>query len=429
MHRRAAINEECVTMNLSTSKTQPVQSLDGVSAQPALSRCDAAASGVQQPSLSLRRLLSVREMGVYYALIFLVLVLSAITAYTGRANYLTINNITNVLYQSSLIAMMAVAMTVILITGNFDLSVASVAALSAAVMVGMADSIGFWPAAFLGVFVAMLVGVLNGAIVQYLGINAFIVTLGTLTAIRGVVQIVTDGRSLTVSNSDALSAMQTFESGRVHIAWALLVVGIALATRGLLVASGSRRAGRGITLPVFTIVAGVCLIAMSLLGGSDLTVQKPVIYMAAFTGVVWFVLTFTTTGRRVYAVGGNPEAARLSGINVKRYKMAAFILCSGVAGVGGVLFGSRLGAINPTAMQGEELAVIASAILGGTSLYGGSGSVIKTLAGTLLLVTLSNGFNILDLGANYQGLIEGTVIIIAAAIYTVGGSRRGGKSH
>ncbi|TAL93223.1 MAG: ABC transporter permease [Paraburkholderia sp.] len=416
-------------MNLSTSKTQPVQSFDGAGVQPGSNAPDAATVGEQKRSLSLRRLLSVREMGVYYALILLVLILSAITAYTGRANYLSMNNITNVFYQSSLVAMMAVAMTVILITGNFDLSVASVAALSAAVMVVAADSMGFWPAAFLGVFVAMLVGVLNGAIVQYLGINAFIVTLGTLTAIRGVVQIVTDGRSLTVSDSGALSAMQTLESGRVHIAWVLLVVAIALIGRGLAVVLRPRRAGRDITSPVLAIVAGLCLVAISVLGGSELTVQKPVIYMAGFTAIVWFVLTFTTTGRRVYAVGGNPEAARLSGINVRRYKMAAFILCSGVAGVGGVLFGSRLGAINPTAMQGQELAVIASAILGGTSLYGGSGSVIKTLAGALLLVTLANGFNILDLGANYQGLIEGTVIIIAAAIYTVGGARRGGKSH
>jgi D-xylose transport system permease protein len=416
-------------MNLSTSKNQPVQSFDGAGDQLGVNAPDAATPGVQRSSVSLRRLLSVREMGVYYALILLVLILSAITVYTGRANYLSVGNITNVFYQSSLVGMMAVAMTVILITGNFDLSVASVAALSAAVMVSAADSMGFWPAAFLGVFAAMMVGVLNGAIVQYLGINAFIVTLGTLTAIRGVVQIVTDGRSLSVSDSGALSAMQALESGRVHVAWALLAAGVVLVAGGLFVASRARRAGRGITLPVFTIVAGVCLIAMSLLGGSELTVQKPVIYMAAFTALVWFVLTFTTMGRRVYAVGGNPEAARLSGINVQRYKMAAFILCSGIAGVGGVLFGCRLGAINPTAMQGQELAVIASAILGGTSLYGGSGSVIKTLAGTLLLVTLSNGFNILDLGANYQGLIEGTVIIIAAAIYTVGGSRRGGKSH
>ncbi|WP_082012210.1 ABC transporter permease [Burkholderia sp. A9] len=406
-------------MNLSTSKNQSVQPFAGKD----------AAGAPSHTSTTLRRLLSLREMGVYYALIVLVVVLSVVTAYTGRANYLTLANITNVFYQSSLVAMIAVAMTVILITGNFDLSVASVAALSAAVLVGAADSMGFWPAACMAVVVAMLVGVLNGAIVQFLGINAFIVTLGTLTAIRGVVQIVTDGRSLSVSDSDALAAMQAFESGRVHIALPLLVIGALLILGGMSSVSRARRAGRSIASPVGAIAGGMALVVISWQAGAQLTVQKPVIYMAVFTAIVWAVLTFTTTGRRVYAVGGNPEAARLSGINVKLYKMAAFVLCSGVAGFGGVLFGSRLGAINPTAMQGQELAVIASAILGGTSLYGGSGSVVKTLAGALLLVTLANGFNILNLGANYQGVIEGTVIVVAAAIYTVGGSRRRGKSH
>jgi D-xylose transport system permease protein len=89
-----------------------------------------------------------------------------------------------------------------------------------------------------------------------------------------------------------------------------------------------------------------------------------------------------------------------------------------------VLFGCRLGAINPTALQGTELTVIAAAILGGTSLFGGAGSVVKTVVGALLLFTLTNGFNVLNLGANYQGLIEGVVVVAAAAIYTVGGNRR-----
>jgi D-xylose transport system permease protein len=132
----------------------------------------------------------------------------------------------------------------------------------------------------------------------------------------------------------------------------------------------------------------------------------------------------------VYAVGGNAEAARLSGVNVGAYKLAAFVLCSATVGFAGILFASRLGAINPTALQGAELTVIAAAILGGTSLFGGAGSVVKTLVGALLLFTLTNGFNILNLGANYQGVIEGAVVVVAAAIYTVGGaSRRGGPSR
>ena len=372
-----------------------------------------------------RRLFGLREMGVYYALVLLVSAISFVTVYTGRPSYLSLGNISNVLYQASLVAIIAVAMTVILITGNFDLSVASVAALSAAVLVSLADTLGFWPAAGVAMLVSVLAGLLNGAIVQYLGINAFIVTLGTLTAIRGVVQIYTDGQSLSVQTPEALQAMRMFESGRFQIAIPLIIIGAGLLLAGLRFLLRARREGRSMSMTSLgMVIGGVCCFALVWAGGLSLSMPKPVVYMFVFTIVVWFVLNLTTIGRRVYAVGGNPEAARLSGINVQRYKMAGFILCSAAAGFGGVLFGSRLGAVNPTAMQGAELTVIASAILGGTSLFGGAGSVIKTLAGALLLFTLTNGFNILNLGANYQGVIEGTVVVTAAAIYTVGGARR-----
>jgi D-xylose transport system permease protein len=191
--------------------------------------------------------------------------------------------------------------------------------------------------------------------------------------VRGLVLTVTNGRSLMVEDPTSLATMTAFESGRLG------------------------------------------------------TIPYPVLYMAVFTLVIWFVLNFTVIGRRIYAVGGNAEAARLSGINVRAYKLGAFVLSSLAAGFAGVLFGCRFGAINPTALQGDELTVIAAAILGGTSLFGGAGSVVKTLAGALLLFTLTNGFNILNLGANYQGLIEGAVLVVAAAIYTVGGKARARK--
>jgi D-xylose transport system permease protein len=262
---------------------------------------------------------------------------------------------------------MGVAMTVVLITGNFDLSVASVAALAEAVNILVIDHVGFWAAMMLSLATAGALGLLNGAMVELVGINAFI---GTLTAIRGLVLVVTNGRSLMVGTPAALTAMTGFESGRA---------------------------------------AGLPL---------------PILYMTGFTLAVWLVLHFTTVGRRIYAVGGNPEAARLAGINVRGYKLGAFVLSGLAAGFAGVLYASRFGAVNPTALQGEELSVIAAAILGGTSLFGGAGSVLKTVAGALVLYTLTNGFNVLNLGANYQGLIEGTVLIAAAAIYTVGGRRR-----
>src|SRR6202008_3101426 len=131
---------------------------------------------------------------------------------------------------------------------------------------------------------------------------------------------------------------------------------------------------------------------------------------------------FTTVGRRTYAVGGNAEAGRLCGISVNAYRVGGFVLFGLASGGAGVLYASRFGAMNPTALQGEELTVIAAAILGGTSLFGGAGSVLKTVAGALVLYTLTNGFNILNLGANYQGVIEGTVVVTAGAFYTAGGS-------
>jgi ribose/xylose/arabinose/galactoside ABC-type transport system permease subunit len=359
-----------------------------------------------------RHIFGLREAGVYYALLILLALLAAIAQSRGLPAYLSAQNLGNIAYQASLVGIMGVAMTVMLITGAFDLSVASVAALAAAVLVGLAPGIGFPLAALAAITTAIAVGIFNGAIVQFVGINAFIVTLGTLTAVRGLVLVLTDGRSLMVERADVLQQMLAFESTRVPLFWVL----IALAAALLLFAALRRRVLMGL--------GGLVIAGLALFAGRSFAVAAPVIYLALFTALVWAVLRFTVIGRRVYAVGGNAEAARLSGINVNAYKLGAFVLSSAAAGFAGVLFGCRLGAINPTALQGSELTVIAAAILGGTSLFGGAGSVLKTVAGALLLFTLTNGFNVLDLGASYQGLIEGVVVIAAAAIYTVGGNRR-----
>ncbi len=362
-----------------------------------------------------RRIFGLREAGVYYALLLLLALLAAIAQSRGLPNYLSPQNLGNIVYQASLVGIMGVAMTVMLITGAFDLSVASVAALAAAVLVGLAPSIGFPLAAGAAIVTAIAVGIFNGAIVQFVGINAFIVTLGTLTAVRGLVLVLTDGRSLMVERPEVLQQMLAFESTRVPIFWAALV--LALILIGL--AAWKRRPLIGL--------GGLVVGVLALLAGRDFAVAAPVVYLAIFTAIVWAVLRFTVIGRRIYAVGGNAEAARLSGINVHAYKLGAFVLSSAAAGFAGVLFGCRLGAINPTALQGSELTVIAAAILGGTSLLGGAGSVLKTVVGALLLFTLTNGFNVLDLGASYQGLIEGAVVIAAAGIYTVGSDRRRGR--
>ena len=376
-----------------------------------------------------RKAMGLQEMGVYYALALLIATLAAVTTYIGQDNYLSIQNLSNVIYQTSLIGMMAVAMTVVLISGNFDLSVASVAAFSAVVLVANAASLGFWPAAALAMGAAFLLGLLNGAIVQFVGINAFIVTLGTMTAVRGLILLYTDGRSVSVTVPEVTDVMKAFEGGRHEGFWFILILGLVMVAYGAYVGFRRMTAGHRLRPAIVGYVAGgLALLFLAWASGGELPIRNPVLYMAIFTAAVWFTLSFTKVGRRLYAVGGNAEAARLSGINVTKYRLMAFVFCSMTAGFAGILFASRLRSMNPSGLQGAELTVIAAAILGGTSLFGGAGSVIKTLAGALLLYSLTNGFNILNLGANWQGLIEGCVVVAAAAIYTIGDKRSKSKT-
>lgn len=376
-----------------------------------------------------RKALGLQEMGVYYALALLIATLAGVTAYIGQDNYLSIQNMSNVIYQTSLIGMMAIAMTVVLISGNFDLSVASVAAFSAVVLVANAAALGFWPAAALAMVAAMLLGLLNGAIVVFVGINAFIVTLGTMTAVRGLILLYTDGRSVSVTVPEVTDVMKAFEGGRHEGFWFILILGLVMLAYGAYLGFKGMMAGQRLRPAVVGYAAGgLALLFLCWASGGELPIRNPVLYMAIFTASVWFTLSFTKVGRRVYAVGGNAEAARLSGINVTKYRLMAFVFCSMTAGFAGILFASRLRSMNPSGLQGAELTVIAAAILGGTSLFGGAGSVIKTLAGALLLYSLTNGFNILNLGANWQGLIEGCVVVAAAAIYTIGDKRSKSKT-
>ena len=392
-----------------------------------LSKLPKAPAETFQPNW--RKALGLQEMGVYYALALLIATLAGVTAYIGQDNYLSIQNLSNVIYQTSLIGMMAVAMTVVLISGNFDLSVASVAAFSAVVLVANSAALGFWPAAALAMAAAMLLGLLNGAIVVFVGINAFIVTLGTMTAVRGLILLYTDGRSVSVTVPEVTDVMKAFEGGRHEGFWFVLILGAVLLAYGAYIGFRGMSAGQKLRPAVVGYVAGgLALLFLAWASGGELPIRNPVLYMAIFTATVWFTLSFTKVGRRVYAVGGNAEAARLSGINVTKYRLMAFVFCSMTAGFAGVLFASRLRSMNPSGLQGAELTVIAAAILGGTSLFGGAGSVIKTLAGALLLYSLTNGFNILNLGANWQGLIEGCVVVAAAAIYTIGDKRSKSKT-
>jgi D-xylose transport system permease protein len=364
-----------------------------------------------------------QRAGVVYALVLLVLILVVTTIAMGQPTYLSSTNISNVLGQVAPDAILAVFMTVVLISGNFDLSVASVAALSAALALKTIDTIGTVPAILLALAVGAVVGFANAVLVQKVGVNAFIVTLGAMTAVRGVVLIVLNGESVTAKSR----ALVTIDDVVLSVPfWVGALVGIGLLA--IAVFRFRRARGSGV-LPldgffVALIMAGALSLIVSFAAPGLLTQPLPVWIMVFVTVGVSLGLRFLVPGRKLYAVGSNPEAARLSGINVNFYKMAPFVLSGLAAAAVGLIYAGRFNSVDPNALTGTELTVIAAAILGGTSLFGGAGYVGKSVLGTVILFTLSNGFNMLNLGSNYQYVVQGVVLIAASAVYTVASRSR-----
>ncbi|MBA2545669.1 MAG: ABC transporter permease [Solirubrobacterales bacterium] len=361
--------------------------------------------------------------GVVYALILLLITLVISTKVTGRPAYLSAINTANVFDQTTQVGILAVFMTIVLISGNFDLSIGATAALAAGLTLIVLNHADVWVAIAAGLTVGTLVGIVNGILVQIVGINAFIVTLGALTAVRGILLIATNGESIVTGKTSLNSLVDG--PAPLNLKFASVVVGLVVVLVGMYMIKRAHDLGRPFDLGALgAVIAGGVLAVVGVLAfPSDWPLTKQVWVLFAVTLVSWFVLSYTAVGRRLYAVGGNTEAARLSGIDINRYKIAPFVLNGFAAAVVGILYAGRFEAINPNALSGIELTVLAAAILGGTSLFGGSGSVVKTVVGALILFVLANGFNILNLGANYQPLIQGLVIIGAAAIYVVAGRR------
>jgi D-xylose transport system permease protein len=364
-----------------------------------------------------------QRAGVVYALALLLAVLAVAVALKGQPAYLTTVNIANVLGQVAPDAILAVFMTIVLISGNFDLSIASVAALSAAIALKTIDLIGVLPAVLLALLVGTLVGVVNAFLVQRIGVNAFIVTLGALTAVRGFVLILLNGESVTAQSQ----ALVTFDNAVLTLP-PLIGVLLGLAILGLAVLRVARpRSAQSPPLDGFfvaLVIGGLAILAVAIWAPDLLSQPVPVWLMFAVAVAASLALRFLRIGRNLYAVGSNTEAARLSGIAVDRYKMVPFILSAAAAAGVGLIYAGRFNSVDPNALSGTELTVIAAAILGGTSLFGGAGYVGKSVLGAVVLFTLANGFNVLNLGSNYQYVVQGLVLVAASAVYTLAARAR-----
>lgn len=291
----------------------------------------------------------------YIIFIFLV-VFCAVLSVTATG-FLTEKNIINVLRQVSYNGVIAVGMTFVIITGNIDLSVGGVVGLSAIVACSFAHP-GEYPL-IVPILVALgigaLVGCINGVGIAYGHVPAFIMTLGTNTILRGIIMLYNNGKPV-------LNLSEQYQ------------------------AIGSGYLGR-IPIPVIILI-GVLLIG-------------------------WFVLNMTRFGRHVLAVGGNEQAARVSGINTKFVKIVVYVMSGLFSAIAGMIISARVNAGSPTLGDGYENDAIAAAVIGGTSMMGGQGSMTGTIGGILIIGVMNNGLDLLNVSSYYQQVAKGAIIIAA----------------
>ncbi|MHA5048748.1 ABC transporter permease/substrate-binding protein [Streptomyces sp. SD15] len=304
---------------------------------------------------AVRRLLL--DNGALTALIALVIVMSALSG-----DFLTTDNLLNIGVQAAVTAILAFGVTFVIVSAGIDLSVGSVAALSATVLAWMATSEGVpvWIAVILAVVTGIACGLVNGVLIAYGKLPPFIATLAMLSVGRGLSLVISQGSP--IAFPDSVSHLGDTLGG-----W----------------------------LPV------------------------PVLVMVVMGLITAVILGRTYIGRSMYAIGGNEEAARLSGLRVKKQKLAIYALSGLFAAAAGIVLASRLSSAQPQAAQGYELDAIAAVVIGGASLAGGTGKASGTLIGALILAVLRNGLNLLSVSAFWQQVVIGVVIALAVLLDTV----------
>ncbi|EIJ78115.1 Ribose/xylose/arabinose/galactoside ABC-type transport system, permease component [Bacillus methanolicus PB1] len=312
---------------------------------------------VKQPSISVVKKFEWRNYIVYLAFVG-VLIYFSITLFDQ--GFLTTGNLLNIVRQTATITLMALAMTFVISTGEIDLSVGSIAALSSLTgALALQTGYGILGGVIAGVGTGLLIGLVNGVLVTKLAIPSFLVTLGTMGAVKGMAMWITDTAPVPIIDSNFNFIFGSGDIGPIPVLliWTLM----------------------------FAIIAHVLL-------------QK------------------TSFGRQVLATGGNEIAARFSGVNTSRIKMLVFLGTGLMAGLAGLLYAGRMNAGRFSFGEGDELSVIAAVILGGTALAGGVGTVIGTVIGSLMIGVINNGLIIMGLDVSQQMIIRGLIIILSVAL-------------
>jgi ABC-type xylose transport system permease subunit len=350
--------------------------------------------------------------------------------------FLSSRNLVNLALQSAATGTIALGIVLVLLLGEIDLSVGSVSGLSAAILaVGMVSN--NWPALVAiaaAVLAGAVIGLAYGALFTRFGVPSFVITLAGLLAFLGLqlkVLGVEGSINIPFESGVVAFAQRTFLPDGVAYAVAILVVAAYLLLR---LRSNRRREAAGLsTSPVVNIVVRSAFLLLVLVVPVAVLNQDrgvPVMFLlfVALVVIMDFAIRKTRWGRSVMAVGGNVEAARRAGINVKRIYITVFVLCSSLAAIGGLLASARLAAANQSSGGTDtNLNAIAAAVIGGTSLFGGRGSAYSALLGIIVIQSISNGLSLINLGSPERYMITGAVLLLAVIVDSL--SRRSRAAH
>ncbi|MDR3091754.1 MAG: sugar ABC transporter permease [Clostridiales bacterium] len=375
---------------------------------------------------------NIRDYMMYIALVIIMVFFSVKTG----GNFVKANNIASLINQAGYVAVLAIGMTLILILRHIDLSIGYLAGFSGAVAAILMTQrhLNVWVAIILVLIMGLLIGLYQGVLVTRLGVPAFVTTLAGMFIFRGLLSmslqktgaiIIPDEKFKALSSSFIPDFVQhAAGTDTTHILTLLLGV----AAVALLIWSKIReRVNRlkynfeVVSMPVFiftlVFMSAIIMVIIRTLAFSKGSRGLP--WTAVIVGVVLFAYNYmlnkTRLGRYIYGIGGNDQAAELSGVDVKKVTLFAFCSMSVLAALGGILYTSRIGSATPTAGLGFEMDAIASAYIGGTAVSGGIGKVTNTIIGVLIIMSLTNGMGLMGVDISVQYLVKGIIFIIAVA--------------
>jgi D-xylose transport system permease protein len=339
--------------------------------------------------------------------------------------FLTPRNLSNLMLQTSVTGIIAVGMLMVIVAGQIDLSVGSVLGFAGAAAAIALSSWGYGlvPSLLIAVVVGIVIGIFHGTLVAYANIPAFIVTLGGLLAWRGAVKGITKSETIPIIDPIFKAIGQSYVP--LSYGWVLAAVAIlcVLVISFLRVRSqkqmetGEVNMGAEAVKAIFPIGAIILFIYVM---NSFQGIPIPVLILLAVALLGVFITNFTTFGRYLYAIGGNSDAARLSGINTKINILKVYALLGALTGVAALIFTARVGSAAPDAGVLKELDAIAACVIGGASLMGGRGTIFGACVGALIMASLDNGMSLLNVKDFMQDIIKGSILVAAVGLDMVG---------